>query len=157
MLTKTWNFNHVRANPEAEPPRPRIASRQDLTSSTSKSHAYQRDPRTLAPALCRTATRTDKKEFGLDVGDALAYDFADTMAVTPPLFRILNRIGDCYDIYRHVPADCLPTEKARSPRVAPSVKTLMLYTCVLCSRTNLVARSPSCKFSPRHSRAMVTT
>ena len=78
--------------------------------------------------------RRIKKEFGIDVGDALAYDFADTIAVTPPLFRILIRVGDCYDTYRHVPADCLLIEKARSPRVAPSVKTLMLHTRVLCSR-----------------------
>ena len=58
-----------------------------------------------------------KKELGIDVGDALAYDFADTIAVTPPLFRIIIRVGDCYDTYRHVPADCLLIEKARSPRV----------------------------------------
>ena len=47
----------------------------------------------LAPALCRTATRTDKKELGIDVGDALAYVFTDTIAVTPPLFRIIIRVG----------------------------------------------------------------
>ena len=58
-----------------------------------------------------------KKELGIDVGDALAYDFADTIAVTPPLFRIIIRVGDCYDTYRHVPAECLLIEKARSPRV----------------------------------------
>ena len=62
-------------------------------------------PEPLAPALCRTATRTDKKRTGIDVGDALAYDFADTIAVTPPLFRIIIRVGDCYDTYRHVPVD----------------------------------------------------
>jgi len=61
--------------------------------------------------------RTDKKELGIDVGDALAYDFADTIAVTPRLFRIIIRVGDCYNTYRHVPADCLLIEKARSPRV----------------------------------------
>ena len=51
-------------------------------------------PDSLAPALCRTATRTDKKELGIDVGDALAYVFTDTIAVTPPLFRIIIRVGD---------------------------------------------------------------
>ena len=50
-------------------------------------------PEPLAPALCRTATRTDKKELGIDVGDALAYVFTDTIAVTPPLLRIIIRVG----------------------------------------------------------------
>ena len=50
-------------------------------------------PDSLAPALCRTATRTDKKELGIDVGGALAYVFTDTIAVTPPLFRIIIRVG----------------------------------------------------------------
>ena len=48
-----------------------------------------------------------KKELGIDVGDALAYEFADSIAVTPSLFRIISRVGDCYDTYRHVPAYCL--------------------------------------------------
>jgi hypothetical protein len=74
-------------------------------------------PDSLAPAHCRTAALTDKKEFGVDVGDALAYDFADTIAVTPPLFRIIIRVGNCYDTHRHVSAECLLIEKARSPGV----------------------------------------
>ena len=69
------------------------------------------------PALCRTATRTDKKELGVDVGNALACDFSDTIAVTPPLFRIVVRVGNCYYTHRHVSAECLLIEKARSRRV----------------------------------------
>ena len=58
-----------------------------------------------------------KKELGVDVGDTLAYDFADTIAVTPRLFRIIIRVGDCYDTNRHVLVERLLVEKARSPGV----------------------------------------
>ena len=123
MLTRTWNFNHAHANLRAW-------AAGGLNRFEAESHELElltidiQVPR--ISMRCRTRLRRFivgqrrrriKKEFGVDVGDALAYDFADTIAVTPPLFRIIIRVGDCYETYRHVPADCLLIEKARSPRV----------------------------------------
>ena len=159
MLTKTWNFNHAHTNLRAW-------AAGGLNRFEAESHELElltidiQVPR--ISMRCRTRLRRlfvgqrrgrITKEVGIDIGDALAYDFADTIAVTPPLFRIIIQVGDCYDSYRHVPADCLLIEKARSPRVGALRQNVDTSHGRFVLAKPLGARLPSCRLSPDHSRA----
>ena len=99
MVIRSWNFNHAHANLKAQAAVSLNRIEADFTSSnflrsTSKSQAYQRDSRSRLRRLFVGQRRERiKKELGIDVGDALAYVFTDTIAVTPPLFRIIIRVG----------------------------------------------------------------
>jgi len=94
MLTRTWNFNHAHANLEAEPPWAWIALRQISRARHPSPKQINEMPEPLRRLFVGQRHGRIKKELGIDVGDALAYDFADTIAVTPPLFRIIIRVGD---------------------------------------------------------------
>ena len=93
MLTRTWNFNHAHANLKAQA----AVSLNRVEAGFHKRHPSPKHinemPERLRRLFVGQRRGRIKKELGIDVGDALAYDFADTIAVTPPLFRIIIRVG----------------------------------------------------------------
>jgi hypothetical protein len=68
----------------------------------------------------------------MDVGNALANDLSDTIAVTPPVRRFIIRVRNRDDTYRYVVSERFLIGKAW----APCVKTFKLWTGSLWSRTH---------------------